>query len=83
MKQLLHDLSGITDENRIHKSVAEFFAPFGGVNGLKIFDLPEHDSRIVLVTMDDHRTATTIATRYGLTSFGERSLVLTVPNRHD
>lgn len=83
MKQLLHDLSGIADENRIHKIISDALAPFGEVANLKIFDLPEHDSRIILVTMNTPQAATAAINSLGLTSFGERSLILTVPNRHN
>lgn len=83
MKQLLHDLSGITDEHHVHKVISEFFAPYGEVNNLKVFDLPEHDSRIVLVTMSTPQAATAAINNLGLMSFGERSLVITIQNKRD
>jgi hypothetical protein len=83
LKQLLHDLAGITDESHIHKTVSASLASFGEVSNLKIFDLPEHDSRIVLVTMNTPQAATAAINGLGLMSFGERSVVITVPNRHD
>lgn len=83
MKQLLHELSGLTDEKHIRNTISGFFASFGDVANLKIFDLPEHDSRIILVTMNTPQAATAAINSLGLMSFGERSLVLTVPNRHN
>lgn len=83
IKQLLLDLGGTNDEKHIRKIVSGFFAPLGEVNNLKVFDLPEHDSRVILVTLDDQQAATDAINRFGLVSFGERSLVITVPNRHD
>ncbi len=83
MKQLLLDLAGLTDENHIRKIVSEFLSSFGEVTTLKIFDLPEHDSRIILITMNSPQAAIAAINHFGLLSFGERSLVITVPNQHD
>lgn len=44
MKQLLKDLDGLADEKRIHDIVAEHLSSFGEVVGLKVFDLPIHNS---------------------------------------
>ncbi|BBI99670.1 hypothetical protein FGKAn22_13630 [Ferrigenium kumadai] len=79
MKQLLIDLTGLTDENHIRKIVSEFLSSFGEVTTLKIFDLPEHDSRIILITMNSQQAATDAMNHLGLMSFGERSLVITAP----
>lgn len=83
MKQLLRDLAGVTDENRIHKTISERLSSFGEVASLKIFDLPEHDSKIILVTMNSQQATIAAINSLGLMSFGERSLVITVPNTHD
>ncbi|HXU92362.1 MAG TPA: RNA-binding protein [Gallionella sp.] len=80
MKQLLLDLAGLTDENRIRATVSEFLSSFGEVTTLKIFDLPEHDSRIILITMNSQEAAIAAINHLGLLSFGERSLVITIPN---
>lgn len=80
MKQLLLDLAELTDEQRIRQTVSEFLSSFGDVTTLKIFDLPEHDSRIILITMNSQQAAIAAINHFGLLSFGERSLVITVPN---
>ncbi len=82
MKQLLHDLAGLTDEIRIHKIISESLASFGEVTNVKVFDLPEHDSRIILVTLNNQQATIAAINSLGLMSFGERSLVITVPNTH-
>lgn len=81
MMKLLQDLDGLADEKRIHKIVSEHLAEFGDVISLKVLDLPMHDSRIILVTMDSQQTATSAINTLGVVSFGERSLIITVPNR--
>lgn len=83
MKQLLLDLAGLTDEIHIRKAVSEFLSPFGEVTTLKVFDLPEHDSRIILITMSSQQAATAAMNHHGLMSFGERSLVITAPRSRD
>ena len=80
MKQLLLELAGLGDEHRIHKIVSERLSSFGEVISLKILDLPEHDSRLILITMDSPQAATSAINGLGLLSFGERSLVITVPS---
>lgn len=79
MKQLLSDLAGLTDENHIRKTVSEYLSSFGEITTLKIFDLPEHDSRILLITMSSQQAATAAIDHLGLMSFDERTLVITVP----
>jgi hypothetical protein len=83
MKQLLLELGGLTDEKLIRNTISEFFASYGEVINMKIFDVPEHDSRIILVTMNSPQAATAAINRYGLMSFGERSLVITIQNKRD
>lgn len=83
MKQLLLELAGLGDEKLIRTTVSEFLASFGEVTTLKVFDLPEHDSRVILITMNSPQAATAAINHFGLVSFGERSLVITVPNRRD
>lgn len=81
MKQLLQDLDGLTDEKHIHKIVSERLSAFGMVDSLKVFDLPVHDSRIILVTMGSQQATVAAINNLGVVSFGERSLLITVPNR--
>lgn len=80
IKKLQQDLSGLTDEHHVRRVVSESLAPFGEVTTLKVFDLPEHDSRIILITMNSQQAASAAINQLGLMSFGERSLVITVPN---
>lgn len=80
MKQLLLDLAGQCDEHRIHKLVSEHLASFGDVASLKILDVPQQNARMILVTMDSKQAATSAINSLGLLSFGECSLVITVPN---
>lgn len=82
MKQLLEALDGLSDEKRIHKIVSERLAGFGEVDSLKVFDLPANDSRIILVTMDSPQASIAAINSLGVVSFGERSLLITMPNRH-
>lgn len=82
IKQLLSDLAGLSDENHIRKTISESLASFGEVTTLKIFDLPEHDSRIILITMNSPQAAIAAINHLGLMSFGDRSLVITIPNSH-
>lgn len=81
MKRLLEDLDGLSDEKRIHKIVSERLAAFGMVDSLKVFNLPANDSRIILVTMDSQQASIAAINSLGMVSFGERSLLITVPNR--
>ncbi|OGS82809.1 MAG: hypothetical protein A2061_11010 [Gallionellales bacterium GWA2_59_43] len=80
MKQLLQDLDGLTDEKRIHKIVSERLTEFGDVISLKVLDMPERGSRLILITMDNQQAATSAINTLGVVSFGERSLIITVPS---
>jgi hypothetical protein len=82
MKQLLEALDGLSDEKLIHKIVSKRLAGFGEVDSLKVFDLPVNDSRIILVTMDSPQASIAAINSLGVVSFGERSLLITMPNRH-
>ena len=82
MKQLLLDLEGLTDEHRIHRIVSERLSSFGEVTSLKVLDQPGNDSKLILITMNSPQAATSAINGLGLLSFGERSLVITVPNGH-
>ncbi|MCK9201073.1 MAG: hypothetical protein M0P59_10885 [Gallionella sp.] len=82
-KKLLQDLNGLTDEKRIHKIVSERLSAFGMVVSLKVFDLPAHESRIILITMDSQQASVAAINSLGVVSFGERSLLINLPNRRD
>ena len=82
MEKLLPALAGLTDERHMHKLISERLATFGDVTNLKILDVPEQDSRMILVTMDSQQAATSAINHLGLLSFGERSLAIAVPNGH-
>ncbi len=81
MKQLLLELDGLTDEKRIQEIVSERLSAFGKLDGLKILDLPADDSRIILVTMDSPQACIAAINSLGVASFGERSLLISVPSR--
>lgn len=83
MKQLLTDLSGLIDERRIRETVSERLAAYGDVISLKVMELPERDSKIILITMNSPHAANSAINGLGLKSFGECSLVITVPNGHN
>lgn len=80
MKQLLLDLAQLADEHRIHKIVSKHLASYGEVTSLKVLDVPEQDHRLILITMDSPQAAALAINSLGLSSFGERSLVIAVPN---
>lgn len=80
-KKLLQALDGLTDEKHIHRIVSERLSAFGMVDSLKVFDLPTHESRIILVTMDSQQASVAAINSLGLASFGERSLLINLPNR--
>jgi len=80
-KKLLQDLDGLTDEKHIHKVVSERLSVFGMVDSLKVFDLPSHENRIILVTMDSQQASVAAINSLGLVSFGERSLLINLPSR--
>lgn len=82
MEKLLPALAGLTDERHIHRLISDRLASFGDVTSLKILDVPERDIRMILVTMDNQQAATSAINHFGLVSFGERSLVIAVPNGH-
>lgn len=83
MKQLLLDLAGISDDRCMRETVSERLASYGEVTSLKVMDLPERDSRIILITMNSPQAATSAINGLGLRSFGECSLIITVPNGQD
>jgi len=76
--KLLKKVIASADELEIREALSARLAPFGQVEKLRMFeaDGQEH-GRVIVVTMATSHQAVAAANELGLTSFGDRSLVIT------